>query len=146
PAPGRGEGGGGLEGAGAAGDLAPRLAVLLRGALAGDLLQRPRRGVEEDRLRAVEPPQVAGRLAGHDLAAEAFERGGQRVGDLLRAAAGEGPAGGVRSGSEHQDERGGERRVERQGRGRGEAGDQRAGALAGEGGARRRERGAPGGA
>ena len=100
-------------------------AIAVRQRPAGDAQERPRREVAEDGARR---RQILDRIdprVGDDLAAKRAQVAAERIGEPLRAAARNRPAVRVRDGGEHQADRAGRQRIERQHAVRGIAGEQR---------------------
>jgi hypothetical protein len=77
--------------------------------VAGHRHERPRGGVEQHRRDVLELAEVGDLVPGHDLAALLLERGHHGVGELLRAALDERPAGVVSQHPEDHPEARGER-------------------------------------
>ncbi len=93
--------------------------------MAGDLQQRTRRQIAENRLRRRHVVDVRDGRAGQDLAAERSQVRRERVGQALRSAAREHPSGDVRHRAEHEGERRRGPRLERHHAVRGDAGEER---------------------
>ncbi|CAN5509651.1 hypothetical protein BH24GEM3_BH24GEM3_01180 [soil metagenome] len=122
-----------LEDTGSVAVALKRMAIARGEAVAGDPQHLARRQVQENRTRRGQLVDVLYRSAGDDLASERAEVGGQRVGDALRAAAGDRPADGVSRDPECETECSRRRAGERHRGMRRHPGEESAGALALEG-------------
>ncbi len=109
-----------------------RSAIPVGKSMTGDLEQRLRRQIEQDRSRVRHVVDRRDPRSGDDLAAERSQVRRQRVRELLGTAARNHPARDVRERVEHQSEACGKRSIERQHAVRAETGEESARSIVGE--------------